>query len=342
MRAIMSDKSGIMFDVSNIIKMPFNLKSSIDNYLNILDIDFFLDNISEVKSILEFTTKIYIYDSKNLNVFSGFLFERTISDNYFVKCKFYNEGYYINKNEDTFQFENKNMKECIIEIFERFSIKYSAVETPDIMIDEIFFNRALGSVISDFVDRIAKETGKDYILTINEKGEFYFGKSNKQKYIDGELESKEYFINKNNDIFNPINKFLNLNYTESIGNMVTKVKMYQKDGNDGVLGVSELENKDNLDNYGVIQKTFSLEEGETKDPKEILKNELEKLSKIQKKLDLNIISDLNLKAMDIIKIRNKDYYIDGDFYVLEVDNNINSKDDYTASVKLELLEKKEV
>ncbi|MGL6023981.1 MAG: XkdQ/YqbQ family protein, partial [Cetobacterium sp.] len=159
MRAIMSDKSGIMFDVSNIIKMPFNLKSSIDNYLNILDIDFFLDNISEVKSILEFTTKIYIYDSKNLNVFSGFLFERTISDNYFVKCKFYNEGYYINKNEDTFQFENKNMKECIIEIFERFSIKYSAVETPDIMIDEIFFNRALGSVISDFVDRIAKETG---------------------------------------------------------------------------------------------------------------------------------------------------------------------------------------
>ncbi|MGL6024029.1 MAG: XkdQ/YqbQ family protein, partial [Cetobacterium sp.] len=229
-----------------------------------------------------------------------------------------------------------------IEIFERFSIKYSAVETPDIMIDEIFFNRALGSVISDFVDRIAKETGKDYILTINEKGEFYFGKSNKQKYIDGELESKEYFINKNNDIFNPINKFLNLNYTESIGNMVTKVKMYQKDGNDGVLGVSELENKDNLDNYGVIQKTFSLEEGETKDPKEILKNELEKLSKIQKKLDLNIISDLNLKAMDIIKIRNKDYYIDGDFYVLEVDNNINSKDDFTASVKLELLEKKEV
>ncbi|MGL4999792.1 MAG: XkdQ/YqbQ family protein [Cetobacterium sp.] len=339
MRVIMADKSGALFDVSNILKMPFNIKSSINNYSNILDIEFFLDNISKVKSIMEFSTKIFIYDNNNVNVFTGFLFEKTISDNYFIKCKFYNEGFYINKNSDTFQFENISIAECIKEIFGRFNIKFGIIEAPNILIDELYFNRTLGSIINEFVEKIRKETGKDYILTIANDGTFNFNKSNKQKYLDGEAEAKSYSITKNNLNINSLGDFLDFNYTESIAEMITKVKIYQKDGNDGVLAVAELEHEENKNNYGTIQKTLELEDGETKDPQEILKNELKNLSKIDKKLEITILSDLNLKAMELVKIENKDYNIKGDFYILEVTNNINSSDDITADVKMELLER---
>ncbi|MGL5971245.1 MAG: XkdQ/YqbQ family protein, partial [Cetobacterium sp.] len=147
---------------------------------------------------------------------------------------------------------------------------------------------------------------------------------------------------KEKDIFNPLNYLLGINYTESISNMVTKVKIYKKEGNDGVLGLGEQTNEENKEKYGIIQKTFSLEEGEKKDPEEILKNELKKLSKVEKILELQVISDLELKAMDIIKIKLKDYFIDGVFYVLEVQNNINSDSEYIADIKLELLEKEEI
>ncbi|MGL5962090.1 MAG: hypothetical protein ACRCZ0_09095, partial [Cetobacterium sp.] len=74
MRVIMSNNEGKMFDVSSIIKMPFNLKSSESNYLNVLELDLFLDSISKLKSYLEFSNKIFIYDNKNNIQFSGFLF----------------------------------------------------------------------------------------------------------------------------------------------------------------------------------------------------------------------------------------------------------------------------
>lgn len=159
-------------------------------------------------------------------------------------------------------------------MLEEFDMPVGTVESCDVKIDEYYYKETIADIIKKIIETIKEDKGENWHFYFKDNA-FHFVKRNSDKYLDGQVQPKEYQIYVGSGYVNIFNFIKDASYTSSFENMKNSVIVV--DGDDEKMNkVDTAKDSENIKKYGLLQYIVKQE-----------KNNQEKSSKKGRSKDKN-------------------------------------------------------
>jgi len=286
---------------------------------------------SEISEELNFAIKgkslqedniIVLYEDTT-KVFEGITIVADIDENT-TSLNVFDFGWYINKNEDIYQF-NSTISKCIAKICNDHSIPIGGIVNIPINFKKIT-RGSLNDIISKLMEYATLNSGIKYIWEMRE-GKFYL-----------EKESNNVIVY-NSSLFGPnidITKLMsNAKVKRSIEDLVNAVKVAdQEDSKISILAYKE--DMASIKKHGKIQRLESISKDEKGTAINIATNELKLLNKVAVTSQVTLPDIIACRANKILKFDDTLVNVNGSFKVLQCTHKITSTS-HLMDLQLELI-----
>jgi len=274
---------------------------------------------SEISEQLSFDVKgkfikeddiIQLYEDKT-KVFEGITISVDIDEN-ITSVNVFDFGWYLNKNEDIYQFNN-SVSKCITQICNNHDVPIGGIVNIPISFKKIIRGN-LNDIIKKLMEYATKNNGIKYIWEMRE-GKFHL-----------EKESSNVIIY-NTKLFGgniDITKLMNgASVKRSIENLVNAVKVAdQEDSKVTVLAYKE--DSSSIAKHGKIQKLESISKDERKTAKSIAANQLKLLNKVEITTGVTLPGVMACRANKVLQFDDTLVGISGKFKIKQCTHNISS------------------
>lgn len=179
------------------------------------------------------------------NVFYGFVFQKKRQKDKIIKVTAYDQLRYL-KNKDTYVFENKTASQIITMLANDFSMNTGDISATKYMIPSLVeSNSTLFDIIQSALDLELQNRGEMYVLYDD------FGKLTLKNIADMKL-----------DLLISEETAEDFDYESSIENSYNQVKLIMEDSNSGSRDVWINKDSSNINQWGVLQYTDTVKNGE--------------------------------------------------------------------------------
>lgn len=286
---------------------------------------------SEISEELSFTIKgkflqeddiISLYENEN-KVFEGIVITADIDENT-TSVNVYDMGWYLNKNEDIYQFNNIVSK-CITQICNDHGVPIGNIVSIPVQFKKIIRGN-LNDIIKKLMEYATMNNGIKYIWEMRE-GKFYLEKESTNIVI---YNTKMFGA----DI--DITKLMSgAKIKRSIENLVNAVKVAdQEDSNVSVLAYKE--DTTSIKKHGKIQKLESISKDEKSTANSIATNQLKLLNKVDVTAQVTLPGIVACRSNKILRFDDDIIGIKGDFKVKQCTHDINGTS-HLMNLELEVI-----
>lgn len=233
-----------------------------------------------------------------------------------IKClDFY---FYLNKNKVIKQFNGSDASSCIENLLKSIGAKVGTIEKIATSITKIYKNNTVAEIITDILDIVNDETGKKYILEINDTTFSLI-------------------------LYKKLNIKLNKNYfgvpsvSESIIDMKNKVLVVSNDQED-ISITAEAKDDKNIKKYGMLQEIIEVDpdKDDMSKVRNIAEKKLNELNKVTTKASLEVLANDELRAGRLLEVDIADLNLKGN-YLIRSCTHTYVKGNHKASLELEVV-----
>jgi hypothetical protein len=232
-------------------------------------------------------------------------------------------AFYLNKNEVIIQFNKVPAYLAIGQLLEKFGIKHSIEHSLTTQITKIYKDETILDVINDILDICVKEKGIKYRV---------------------EMRLDVLYVEKiTNLVINPVIKLNDKNiqslklisddisYTRSIEDMKNKVLVVSDDEKSTRI-IASVQDNNNITKFGLMQEVETVNADNIAQAKNIAKNTLKELNKVNEEISFTILGDSSVKAGRVVNI-NTDL-VKGKYLIKSASHNITDMNYDKVSVTL--------
>lgn len=291
-----------------------------------LDFNIIHDDVYKLSTTIE-EGDIIILKSNDKILLKAVLITREIAQRKETTIRCFDFGYYLNKNEDAYQFDSSvsdNMKK----IMNDYGIKIgNIVEIPTIF--KKVTRGTLSTIINEMLELAEKEQGKKYIWEMREDA-FFLEEldTNVVTYTSDEI------LTSSNDAEN-INKYLGkIRRKVSIEGLYNAIKVAGESKNK-VRDLAYKEDAETIKKYGKMQKLEFLDKGDYGKAASIAINQLATLNKVQDNLTITLLGNDDCRANRVLEITDTVTGAKGKYLIVGCTHNIN--DIHLMDLELEVI-----
>lgn len=305
------------FDITPLIKLNMKLSKSIKNICWTLTFQITKNSTLEID-----VGDVIILKENKKEVFSGVILTKEQET---LSFKALDYAFYFNKNKETYQFVDVEASEVIKTLILSMKGKIGTIDSSNLMVDKFYFDKSIGSIISEIIDNIFSKEGKNYLFYYSD-GKFNFVKAPKEKYKEGLLKP----LSSIKGIHNSYN-FNSLNYIEipkkktSIENLKNSVKVFiQKDKQ--YLKIDEKKDSNSIKKFGLMQEIIEIKEQDLDLAANKAENILKNLNKVSEQITIIIPigGTISLLPGDILNLNYPEYNILGVYEIKNISYEINN------------------
>lgn len=229
------------------------------------------------------------YNSKE--IFRGFVFYKEIdTENDTVRITAYDGLIYLLKNKATYNFKNITAEAITRKVAQDFGIQVGSLASATLRQKLIVERETLYDIIMKAYTNESKDTGKKYMPLFRE------GKLN---IIEKGKTVVSYVLSSAENISN-------VTYSESLENMINRVKIYDENGK----YIGKVENSEWIKAYGILQDVYTKEKN--KNAYTVAKN---MLKGIEKTLNIRALGNVECITGMAVKVKDKATGLTGLFYI---------------------------
>lgn len=319
-------------DITNIVKDGMKLKKSVDEFAWVLDF-----NITRNEIFIDVEVgDIMVIKLDNEDIFSGVIITGDITN---LKYKAVDYAWYFAKNEEIYQFEDVEASVVVTKLIETFGGNIGEIETTNMMVDNFYFGKTLGSIIKEIIKNTKELENKDYRF-FYKNTKFHFVKSKKDKFLEGNYGAVSILKAVLNDYqYNALNYIEEPQRKVSIEEMHNSIKVYKTTGKE-YIQTSQARDEEKINKYGLMQKLVEFKDNDLNGGNIKANNILFKESKVKESLNINIpVLNQFIYDGEILELMYLDYGILGFYEVKSISYTFEEdKSIFSASIKLEKVE----
>nr|DAK49612.1 MAG TPA: 43 kDa tail protein [Caudoviricetes sp.] len=193
---------------------------------------------------------VELYDDTDTLIFQGIIPKISVN-NKGPKFTAYDPSFYISRISEIFQFDKLPAGECVKKMLKEFDMPIGTIENCDVKIDEYYYKETIADIIKKIIETIKEDKGENWHFYFKDNA-FHFVKRNSDKYLDGQIQPKEYQIYVGNGYVNIFNFIKDASYTSSFENMKNSIIVV--DGDDEKMNkVDTAKDNENIKKYGLLQ-----------------------------------------------------------------------------------------
>ena len=254
MKIIVTDPDGKRYDLTSIVKDNIQLSSSIENITAQMEFELaynYRENMPYHTIDLDKGAYfVELYDDIRTLIFQGIVPKISVNSKG-PKFTAYDPGFYISRISEIFQFDKLPAGECVTKILKEFDMPVGTIESCDVKIDEYYYKETIADIIKKIIETIKEDKGENWHFYFKDNA-FHFVKRNSDKYLDGQVQPKEYQIYVGNGYVNVFNFIKDASCTSSFENMKNSIIVV--DGDDEKMNkVDTAKDNDNIKKYGLLQ-----------------------------------------------------------------------------------------
>lgn len=287
-----------------------------------LNFEMIYDDIYKTNTTLE-EGDIILLKNNNKLYFKGVVVTRSIKGRGSISYKCFDFGWYLNKNEDIYQF-NDNVSNNITRILNDYGIKIGYI----IPIPTIFKNVSRGTLVNIMDENIKlaqKEQGLKYRWEMREDS-FYL------ESLDQNVITYNTNIIADNE---NVNKYLKeTSHSISIDGLYNAVKVAGENKNK-IRYLAYTQDQNSINKYGKLQKLEYLDKDDYSKADSIAKNQLTTLNKLNEKINITVFGNDDCRANRVIEIEEPINKISGKFIINTCTHKIETI--HTMTLELEVL-----
>lgn len=239
-------------------------------------------------------------------------------------------AFYLNKSEMIYQFNSMRGEDAIKKVLSDFGINAN-IPPLNIIVDDIFPAHTPNYIINYIINQYNKVNEVPYRWRINSEGNF-------EMFKRGSIIKKLQFKPANNLAYVDSNKLIdaNSNVTETLENLYNSVKIAYLDDNK-VKEVKTYTDQASINNFGKLQKVFSISKEDIAKAKREAEVFLKKSLKLEKVARIQtLISDVVIQAGDCVNLSVETLELNGLYEVEKITN------EYTNGIHRAILTLREV
>jgi hypothetical protein len=248
-------------------------------------------------SIIRLVTNIEVFRGIVLTVDGG-----SPNSNKYTAVDF---GFYLNKNEETYQFTDASANSAISKICSDFDIPVDSICGIPFVFSKIYLDKSSADIIWDILEQASPVTGYVYNFDVTPQG--------LRIYRLGDLQAAPYFrLSENTAPYNSVDLRGNVSHSVSIEDLKNSVKVISGDEK-GFVHLTTAQNSELITKYGLLQKVEKLDEKETANAAFIAAQRLRELSKKKETFSFEIIesADSYTRAGYEIEVDGAKFIIEG-------------------------------
>ena len=257
------------------------------------------------------TGNVVVLKDKNKEVFRGIIVSEEGKEQKSFTCLDF--GWYLSKNEIIVQFKDITVYQAVLHVMNKFGIP---TELPDnlknVKVTKIYKDVTVADILRDLLDFATLTTNNRYYM----------------RMFSGVLAIRTY----HRETIPIYGVGVDYSYGKSIENMYNKVLVVANEEESQVV-YAELDDKESIKKYGMLQLIETAEADDMSQAKNLAKNKLKEVNKIEENLSLNCIGNYDLVPGRKVSIENlelKDTYV-----IKDVTHVYNSEEDYFCDLTLE-------
>lgn len=289
------------------------------------ELSFMFTSEDELKNDILQEGDIIILKNNTEVLFKGVLVKRSSNGRFIQNIQCFDFGWYLNKNEDIYQFNN-TISENIRRIMNDYQITIGEiVDIPTIHKD---INRGtLISIIKEMLKMAEKDQGKRYRFEMRED-KFYLEELSKDPitYNTSLIAGKDENINKY--IKNP-------SITTSIDGLYNSIRVAGEEKN-SITQIAGVEDAASIKKYGKLQKLEFLSKDDYSKGANIAQNQLQTLNRVVHDISVELLGNDACRANRVISIEEPVTGISGNFNIKKCTHNI-SLTSHTMQLDLEVI-----
>lgn len=257
------------------------------------------------------TNKIWMVDDVEGEIFRGVVFDRELNSDNETKIVVYDYLVYLLKSKASFNFQNMTPEDITKKACEEVGITPGNIASTGVKINLVVQNEDLYTIIMKAYTQASKITGIQYIpmmrgivLDIIQKGQVV----------------ANYILNTKQNITKSA-------YTDSLDNMINRVKIYDSNGN----YIDEVKNSGWVDTCGVLQDSYTKEQD--KNPYTVAQNMLHGIDNYFK---IEALGNLKCKTGNAVNVTIPWFYLTTNGAVMYIDTDVHTWDLSTGKYTMEL------
>ena len=256
-------------------------------------------------------------------IFKGIVIS-TNRDKYSTEISCCDFGWYLNKNEDAYQF-NSSCSSCISKICNDHNIPIgNIINMPNVY--KKIKKGNLSDIIKDIIEYQEKTTGERYIWYM------YANKLYVEKQIDNVI---KYTTKFNNTLVDVTDLLENPSIDESIDDLYNAIKVVSQEDN-SIKVLAYTEDKESIQKYGRIQKLEQVTKEESKNAVSISQGQLKLLNKTSRSFNTRLLGVTGCRANKVLEFDNDIIDVKGKFIIKSCEHTY-SKSFHFMNVSLEEL-----
>ncbi|KGO13373.1 hypothetical protein NZ45_12815 [Clostridium botulinum] len=267
------------------------------------DIDTLATSLSfdSILDLAEGRSKIILKKDK-IVIFEGIIVSKTNKENIHSYTAM-DYAFYLNKNKYVMQFRNVYAKTALQQICKKVRINNS-ITWLGTRINKLYYQETLSDIIKDILEQCKREIGTNYIM---------------------EMQGKALYINRLVDLKINATLLIGKDYSisRSMEDMINNVIAVN---NDGKVLANVKDNK-NIKIFGELTDIVSVEDRNTSQANNIIRNELKEKNKVKKELTFNTIDTgkgIYLNCNRLIKVNLSKYGLNGWYRIKSTQHTLNN------------------
>lgn len=222
----------------------------------------------------------------NADIFQGVVVDRSINSDQSITITTFDYAFYLKQSKVTYNFSNITAEQATGIILKDLGIQVGYLEKTNVRISRLIKQKTAYDAIMELYSQVSKQNNKKYFLEVKQ------GKCNVM-LLGHHTVSKEIRLADYNNTKN-LGNLLSLEYSDTMGNMINRVKVY--DSNNKYK--TTVENKTEVKKFGILQDNYVIEEG--KNYNTVAKN---MLHGIDTEVTVTINGDIGFQSGRAINIR---------------------------------------
>ncbi|MCT4593587.1 MAG: hypothetical protein N4A57_04855 [Anaeromicrobium sp.] len=288
MYKILNILNNVQTDITPLIG-DFSWSSNIDQISRKMDFQVaFNDDRYFPQNPIDIGSQIIL--SSNDEIFRGIVVSEERKGRGSISYTAFDYGFYLNKSNATYQFNNISGKAAIETILKDFNIQIGSIENITTVVNKIYRNKVVAEIIKDILDMAKKETSVKYFMEFHE-GKIFI-KKEENFIIKGQFQLASNIGP--NDISSSIGNPVRKRTIEDMKNAVLIVE------NDKI--IYTLTNNELMNKYGKLQTIEEVSKKDKVQAKNIAQKVLKDLGKIFEENSLEILGDDRVRAGRLIEI----------------------------------------
>lgn len=224
-------------------------------------------------------------------------------------------AFYLNQSKTVKQFHNISASKAITELCKAFDIPIGIIETMNTKINRIYKDKTIAEIIKEIISQVEKETGKKYRL------EMKAGKLFIIEYI--ELDINPVFFMPDGSSFNVLDAMGEISKSESLQDMKNSIVITSDNEKESNI-ISSVKDNSNIEKYGLLQDVMTVDKKNESQAKNIAKNKLKELNKVNKDTTISLLGNDSLRAGRILTINNDTYKLNGRYLIKSSSHSVNN------------------